>query len=680
MDSSTITAFQEVHGSDRRWAAHTHPFQNRALVFSSFPDSHVKGGVVTCIKHIHAWTSQLEIDKADLVPGRVLKLIIRFKDSFLVHYNVHNFELGPIGTAITLRDMDVELAAAARDPSKRLVVIAGDFNYLVPGEIPRSLSAPNLAKQYSLPIVNQRPYQQRWERTLGKAVEIVNPLDTHFSHKGALTSRIDRIYLSAMPSQLTTVLTQAKVLGDPAALFNRRISDHVPLLVSIAPKPRVEKDQLPLPPFLFKRPEFKAAMDELISHDSWDDWSPPSKLARLKVHIRTAAGLARDALFLKHGHTFEARLMTICPIARAVWTGNVSMARTLLDRSPLAQLYIGIDQDNVFVKDPIRFEQAYVTIRAASLQEKKDMAEAALRDSTSTAAQVRKAKAVKHAATRLDRLWSPFGKRLVLAGIVWRGDIVRAADHQLEVLAESWAPTFSHKPIADAVLPALGRFLEQYAKPFDWSASRPPCASDYAAFLARVPHSAPGCDGIPYAAFRATGTFAHGIFEEAGQWLCMGLSLGPAFNDALTCCAPKGDSPDDQAEVRREPDATRPLSLKNTDNKILCAVANARLRSTMTACASPIQRGFIPHRNFLDNIVDLDSHSRMLAVDPLAHLPVCALFDFGAAFPSVGHTWLFRVLRKLGLPDGLFNLACAMYDSVHAWGRAGCSPSDSYSW
>ena len=40
------------------------------------------------------------------------------------------------------------------------------------------------------------------------------------------------------------------------------------------------------------------------------------------------------------------------------------------------------------------------------------------------------------------------------------------------------------------------------------------------------------------------------------------------------------------------------------------------------------------------------------------------LFDFAAAFPSISHKFLFRSLRRLGLPDLLLNYVGALYDNT----------------
>eukprot|EP00959_Pyramimonas_sp_CCMP1952_P064671 1349896-Pyramimonas_sp.AAC.1 len=40
--------------------------------------------------------------------------------------------------------------------------------------------------------------------------------------------------------------------------------------------------------------------------------------------------------------------------------------------------------------------------------------------------------------------------------------------------------------------------------------------------------------------------------------------------------------------------------------------------------------------------------------------PIFVSFDFAAAFPSLGRTWLFKTLRRFGLPTGCMHLFEAM--------------------
>ena len=131
---------------------------------------------------------------------------------------------------------------------------------------------------------------------------------------------------------------------------------------------------------------------------------------------------------------------------------------------------------------------------------------------------------------------------------------------------------------------------------------------------------------------------------------------------------------------------TRPLTLKNSDNKLVAAVTNHAISPVIQACSSAVQNGFVQGRQLTQNIVDLDHASRLYACTGhsvehpfdsivaandsfnIGQVPVTVLFDFAAAFPSVVHAWLFIVLRYIKMPEGLQRLIQALYENNQAYG------------
>ena len=62
-------------------------------------------------------------------------------------------------------------------------------------------------------------------------------------------------------------------------------------------------------------------------------------------------------------------------------------------------------------------------------------------------------------------------------------------------------------------------------------------------------------------------------------------------------------------ELPKTPD----LSLKNTDNKIITGSSIYKFRHVAQGNTSFLQRGFVPGRNFLENVVDLDAAARIFS-------------------------------------------------------------------
>eukprot|EP00969_Alexandrium_andersonii_P256398 11334954-Alexandrium_andersonii.AAC.1 len=74
------------------------------------------------------------------------------------------------------------------------------------------------------------------------------------------------------------------------------------------------------------------------------------------------------------------------------------------------------------------------------------------------------------------------------------------------------------------------------------------------------------------------------------------------LNASLGVFVPKGDSELMEGRVARKAEDTRPLNLKNTDNKAIAAVANRIVSVKLPGWARVAQRGFVPGRQGLDSV------------------------------------------------------------------------------
>eukprot|EP00959_Pyramimonas_sp_CCMP1952_P015964 337626-Pyramimonas_sp.AAC.1 len=78
----------------------------------------------------------------------------------------------------------------------------------------------------------------------------------------------------------------------------------------------------------------------------------------------------------------------------------------------------------------------------------------------------------------------------------------------------------------------------------------------------------------------------------------------------------KGSEPEDSDNVVRDASGTRPLGLKNTVCKILTSVVTQPLTRALPGFINQVQRGFVPKRNFGDNIIELDTEARITSMMP----------------------------------------------------------------
>ena len=90
---------------------------------------------------------------------------------------------------------------------------------------------------------------------------------------------------------------------------------------------------------------------------------------------------------------------------------------------------------------------------------------------------------------------------------------------------------------------------------------------------------------------------------------CTTLLVLFAIGALLAVFAPKGNEPEDLVEVIREASVTRPLNIKNTDNKTVAGVINNKWKPIIKHNIVSTQRGFVPDRQLVQNVVDLDTHN-----------------------------------------------------------------------
>ena len=108
---------------------------------------------------------------------------------------------------------------------------------------------------------------------------------------------------------------------------------------------------------------------------------------------------------------------------------------------------------------------------------------------------------------RLSRLWVPLHKSLVLSGVLNDSGVVRGAQAIAMTLGQEWSGTFSHKtiPTEEARSFLNGSQLSQPSQIVSI-----PTFEEFVKYLRKLAMSpsAPGPDGIPYAAWYHAGPLA----------------------------------------------------------------------------------------------------------------------------------------------------------------------------
>ena len=199
------------------------------------------------------------------------------------------------------------------------------------------------------------------------------------------------------------------------------------------------------------------------------------------------------------------------------------------------------------------------------------------------------------------------------------------------------------------------------------------CPRDVGCALRSSPDTSPGPDGIPFVAYRRLERLGVTTLYEAAmalqgemaeQQLVASMedpSLGGHdFNHSLLVFLPKKRAGTDPllGDFYAVTDV-RPFSIANTDNRLISNAIRMRIEPLVGRWVSEAQRGFIGGRSMLANVVEIDHEAQVIS---LRHpRGAIVLFDFAAAFPSLGHSYLIRVLEHLRLPPALLCYVRMLY-------------------
>ena len=105
---------------------------------------------------------------------------------------------------------------------------------------------------------------------------------------------------------------------------------------------------------------------------------------------------------------------------------------------------------------------------------------------------------------------------------------------------------------------------------------------------------------------------------------------------------------------------TRPLSIVDTANRLIASAYRLRWEPHLASWVSPLQRGFLPGRSLLANVVDVETAAITAALTDKE--PAILLFDIAAAFPSLSQRFMQAVLAHIGLPRAALQVVASLYD------------------
>lgn len=166
--------------------------------------------------------------------------------------------------------------------------------------------------------------------------------------------------------------------------------------------------------------------------------------------------------------------------------------------------------------------------------------------------------------------------------------------------------------------------------------------------------SSPGPDGLPFGFYEATWSVTGPILKKAINYLLQDPLAKPSHMTHIVLLHKKGEK--DQLTNKR------PISLINTDERVMDRAINMRLAPILPSIIHPSQTGFIPGRWIGTNIETIQN-----AIDDGEKYPgALAVIDFEKAYDRVDHGYLDAVLSCYGFPRPFINLIQAMTLGSHA--------------
>ena len=189
--------------------------------------------------------------------------------------------------------------------------------------------------------------------------------------------------------------------------------------------------------------------------------------------------------------------------------------------------------------------------------------------------------------------------------------------------------------------------------------------------------SAPGPDGIPFKAYRNLGLLSQNVLWRALEDLSnpgaedrlKKYMTGPGghctFNESLMVFLPKKASGSLNGTDFFDPSDTRPLSIVNTDNRIMASAVRLVIEPILDLAVSDAQQGFLAGRSLIKDVMDVDEAMRTYAMR--GRFPAAIFYDFQAAFPSLSQAFLLVTLEHLGLPPHIIQFIRCLYYDNRCW-------------
>jgi hypothetical protein len=120
----------------------------------------------------------------------------------------------------------------------------------------------------------------------------------------------------------------------------------------------------------------------------------------------------------------------------------------------------------------------------------------------------------------------------------------------------------------------------------------------------------------------------------------------------------------------------RPITLLDTDLKIISKIINSRIVPIVKQVVNHNQKGFVPGRFIIDNIISMNEIIQYLNARGITG--ILTMYDFAKAFDSISHSSIERTLKHIGIPTKLIAMIMTLLKDSTAQILVNGVPTDSF--
>jgi ribonuclease HI len=227
------------------------------------------------------------------------------------------------------------------------------------------------------------------------------------------------------------------------------------------------------------------------------------------------------------------------------------------------------------------------------------------------------------------------------------GTSIREHKQMAEVLKQHWEPVWTR------VDPSPGKtscYLDRYDKKISEDIPKPSLEL-VIQVMSKPRRSSTGPDGIPYGIYKALIDIAAPRLFHFILHLSLGKKANRSFNFSNLHFFPKDST--------NLPSCLRPISVGNTDNRLIANILRACIAPSILGILDPGQHAFVPGASIDDNIRALNAFFNR---PPTEGLDGGSLFhDFKKAYDSTSRAYLLNILKRIGMPMWVTSLVSVLF-------------------